>query len=65
MSFYEQADNFSSMTCPARSSTTQHGNFIVNPAVTGYTPTASEFEWPGVHSLAHDHRQDGVTEQMA
>jgi hypothetical protein len=23
------------------------GNFMVNPAVTGYTPSSSEFEWPG------------------
>ena len=23
------------------------GNFVVNPAVTGYTPSSNEFEWPG------------------
>jgi oligopeptide transport system substrate-binding protein len=26
------------------------GNFIVNPAVTGYTPTPSEFGWPGSYA---------------
>jgi len=23
------------------------GLFVINPAVTGYTPTPSEIEWPG------------------
>jgi len=47
MSYYEQAGQLLVDDVPAPFLYNPTGNFMVNPAVTGYTPTPSEFEWPG------------------
>jgi oligopeptide transport system substrate-binding protein len=47
MSFYEQAEQLLVEDVPNPFLYNPNGTFIVNPAVTGYTPTASEFSWPG------------------
>jgi oligopeptide transport system substrate-binding protein len=47
MSYYEQAGQLLVDDVPAVFLYNPTGNFMVNPAVTGYTPTPSEFEWPG------------------
>jgi len=47
MSYYEQAGQLLVDDVPAAFLYNPTGNFMVNPAVTGYTPTPSEFEWPG------------------
>lgn len=50
MVFYEQAGQLLVDDVPGPFLYNPTGNFMVNPAVTGYTPTASEFEWPGYSS---------------
>lgn len=45
--FYEQAGQLLVDDIPNPFLYNPTGTFIVNPAVTGYTPTPSEFEWPG------------------
>jgi oligopeptide transport system substrate-binding protein len=47
MPFYEQAGQLLVDDIPNPFLYNPTGTFIVNPAVTGYTPTPSEFEWPG------------------
>ena len=47
MSFYEQAEQLLVEDVPNPFLYNPNGTFIVNPAVTGYTPTPSEFSWPG------------------
>lgn len=47
MPFYEQAGQLLVDDLPNPFLYNPTGTFIVNPAVTGYTPTPSEFEWPG------------------
>jgi oligopeptide transport system substrate-binding protein len=46
-SYYEQAGQLLVDDVPAVFLYNPTGNFMVNPAVTGYTPSSSEFEWPG------------------
>ena len=47
---YEQAGQVLVDDVPAAFLFNDIGNFVVNPKVTGYTPTASEVEWPGYSS---------------
>ena len=47
MPFYEQAGQALVEDLPNGFLYNPTGTFIVNPAVTGYTPSPSEFEWPG------------------
>src|SRR5215218_1938511 len=47
MAFYEQAGQLLVDDVPNPFLYNPNGTFIVNPAVTGYTPTAAEFTWPG------------------
>ena len=44
---YEQASQMLVDDLPAAFLLNPSGIFVVNPAVTGYTPTPSEVEWPG------------------
>ena len=44
---YEQASQILTDDAPAAFLVNPSGIFVVNPAVTGYTPTPSEVEWPG------------------
>ena len=44
---YEQAGQILVDDVPATFLLNPSGIFVVNPAVTGYTPTPSEVEWPG------------------
>ncbi len=44
---YEQAGQLLVDDVPATFLLNPSGIFVVNPAVTGYTPTPSEVEWPG------------------
>ena len=50
LGFYEQASQLLVDDVPGPFLYNPTGNFMVNPAVTGYTPSASEFEWPGYSS---------------
>ena len=45
--YYEQAGQILVDDVPAVFLLNPSGIFLVNPAVTGYTPTPSEVEWPG------------------
>ncbi len=45
--FYEQAGEVLAEDVPGPFLYHQAGTFVVNPRVTGITPTASEVEWPG------------------
>jgi oligopeptide transport system substrate-binding protein len=45
--FYEQAGQILIDDVPGPFLYSLAGVFVVNPAVTGYTPTGSEVEWPG------------------
>ena len=45
--YYEQAGQILVDDVPAVFLLNPSGIFVVNPAVTGYTPTPSEVEWPG------------------
>jgi oligopeptide transport system substrate-binding protein len=45
--FYEQAGEVLAEDIPGPFLYNLSGVFVVNPAVTGYTPVASEVEWPG------------------
>jgi oligopeptide transport system substrate-binding protein len=45
--YYEQAGQLLVNDVPAAFMLNPSGIFLVNPAVTGYTPTPSEVEWPG------------------
>jgi oligopeptide transport system substrate-binding protein len=45
--FYEEAGQVLVDDVPGPFLFNQIQNFVVNPALTGYTPTASEVEWPG------------------
>lgn len=45
--FYEQAGEILIQDQPGPFLYNQTEQFVVNPAITGYTPTASEVEWPG------------------
>jgi len=47
LAFYEQAGQILVDDLPAAFLLNPSGIFLVNPAVTGYTPTPSEVEWPG------------------
>jgi oligopeptide transport system substrate-binding protein len=47
ISFYEQAGEILIDDVPGPFLYNLAGVFVVNPAVTGYTPTPSEVEWPG------------------
>ncbi len=47
ISFYEQAGEILIDDVPGPFLLNPLQLFVVNPAVTGYTPTASEIEWPG------------------
>jgi oligopeptide transport system substrate-binding protein len=47
LKFYEQAGEILVADQPGPFLYNQTQKFVVNPAVTGYTPTASEVEWPG------------------
>jgi hypothetical protein len=47
LSYYEQAGQILVDDVPAAFLLNPSGIFLVNPAVTGYTPTPSETEWPG------------------
>jgi len=47
LDFYEQAGEILVADQPGPFFFNQDVIFIVNPAITGYTPTASEVEWPG------------------
>jgi oligopeptide transport system substrate-binding protein len=48
--YYEQAGQILLDDLPAAFLLNPSGIFLVNPAVTGYTPTPSEAEWPGSQS---------------
>ena len=50
VSFYEQAGEVLVNDVPGPFLFNETGNFVVNPAVTGYTPNALEVEWPGQFS---------------
>jgi oligopeptide transport system substrate-binding protein len=45
--FYEQAGELLVQDQPGPFLYNLTQKFVVNPAITGYTPTASEVEWPG------------------
>ena len=45
--YYEEAGQILVEDLPAAFLLNPSGIFLVNPAVTGYTPTPSEVEWPG------------------
>ncbi|MDQ2621686.1 MAG: peptide ABC transporter substrate-binding protein, partial [Actinomycetota bacterium] len=45
--YYEQAGQLLVDDAPAVFLYNQLNTFVVNPAVTGYTPVSSEVEWPG------------------
>jgi oligopeptide transport system substrate-binding protein len=45
--FYEQAGQILVADVPGPFLYNPTGTFIVSPAVTGYTPAANEFQWPG------------------
>ena len=60
--YYEQAGEILIDDVPGPFLFNDIGNFVVNPNVTGYTPTATEVEWPGQHVFADDHRQDRVVD---
>jgi oligopeptide transport system substrate-binding protein len=45
--YYEEAGQVLVDDLPAAFLLNPSGIFLVNPAVTGYTPTSSEVEWPG------------------
>jgi len=47
LTFYEQAGEILVQDQPGPFLYHQTQKFVVNPAVTGYTPTSSEVEWPG------------------
>jgi oligopeptide transport system substrate-binding protein len=47
LTFYEQAGEILVADQPGPFLYNQTQLFVVNPAITGYTPTASEVEWPG------------------
>jgi oligopeptide transport system substrate-binding protein len=47
LDFYEQAGQILVDDLPAVFMLNPSGIFVVNPAVSGYTPTANEAEWPG------------------
>ena len=47
MPYYEQAGQILVNDVPAVFLLNPSGIFLVNPAVSGYTPTPSEVEWPG------------------
>jgi oligopeptide transport system substrate-binding protein len=47
--FYEQAGQILVDDVPTPFLYNPTGTFIVSPAVTGYTPAANEFMWPGVY----------------
>jgi oligopeptide transport system substrate-binding protein len=47
LGFYEQAGQILVDDLPAVFMLNPSGIFVVNPAVTGYTPTPNEVEWPG------------------
>jgi oligopeptide transport system substrate-binding protein len=47
LSYYAQAGQILVDDVPAAFLLNPSGIFVVNPAVTGYTPTPSEVEWPG------------------
>ncbi|MDQ2652108.1 MAG: peptide ABC transporter substrate-binding protein [Chloroflexota bacterium] len=47
LKFYEQAGEILVQDQPGPFLYNLTQKFVVNPAVTGYTPTASEVEWPG------------------
>jgi oligopeptide transport system substrate-binding protein len=50
LSYYEQAGQILVDDQPSTFAFDLAANFVVNPAVTGYTPTPSESEWPGQFS---------------
>jgi oligopeptide transport system substrate-binding protein len=47
LTFYEQAGQLLVDDVPAVFLANDAQQFLVNPAVTGYTPTPSDVEWPG------------------
>ena len=47
LTYYEQAGQILVDDVPAAFLLNPSGIFVVNPEVTGYTPTPSEVEWPG------------------
>jgi oligopeptide transport system substrate-binding protein len=47
LTYYQQAGQMLVDDVPAVFLNNPSGIFLVNPAVTGYTPTSSEVEWPG------------------
>jgi oligopeptide transport system substrate-binding protein len=47
--FYEQAGELLIEDLPGAFLYHQAGTFVVNPAVTGYTPSSSDVEWPGLY----------------
>ena len=47
--FYEQAGELLIEDVPGPFLYNLAGTFVVNPAVTGYTPTRSDVEWPGLY----------------
>jgi oligopeptide transport system substrate-binding protein len=47
ITFYEQAGEILVNDVPGPFLFNDIGNFVVNPNVTGYTPTATEVQWPG------------------
>ena len=50
LSYYEQAGEILVNDQPGPFIFNIAGVFVVSPAVTGYTPTAAESEWPGQFS---------------
>ena len=47
ITFYEQASEILIDDVPSPFLFNDTGNFVVSPNVTGYTPTATEVQWPG------------------
>jgi peptide/nickel transport system substrate-binding protein len=47
LTYYEQAGEILVDDVPAVFIANLSQQFVVNPAVTGYTPIASDVEWPG------------------
>jgi oligopeptide transport system substrate-binding protein len=47
LTYYQQAGEILVEDVPGPFLYNQAATFVVNPAVTGYTPTPSEIEWPG------------------
>jgi hypothetical protein len=63
LTYYQQAGQMLVDDVPAVFLNNPSGIFLVNPAVTGYTPTPSEVEWPGsASSLMTIDKVEGLPE---